>query len=360
MKRVFVWLAVIWMLFLSLSLPCMAEEHAFPDISLPPGLSSYFGSLPKETEDIASWLDTQAIMDFARISLEDALMRAAKGFLSLVAVAALCALMAVLSESVEQKGVMEAFGYLAVLGASSVTLSFLQKIFSDVAEHLETLSVFAVGIIPVYAGICTASGMGGLSVFGGNGLSLAASFAALLATQVLVPLLRVCFVLGFAASVSGISGISQISGSVRRFFVGMVGGVSTLLVAVFAFQTQIAAKSDTLAGRAVRYVTSTSLPLVGGALADASRTLSSAFSVMGGVVGGVGVAVVVLMLVPVMAELGILRICFLSASGMAEILSCHRIARLYRDAGALLGALMAITALVDAVLLFEFAILLRI
>jgi hypothetical protein len=44
---------------------------------------------------------------------------------------------------------------------------------------------------------------------------------------------------------------------------------------------------------------------------------------------------------------------------MAEILSCPRIASLYRACGGLLGALMATVSLVDAVWLFEFAVILR-
>ena len=75
---------------------------------------------------------------------------------------------------------------------------------------------------------------------------------------------------------------------------GTVGCVSAILTAVFAFQSVIAAKADTFGARTVRYVTSSVFPLVGGALSEASRTLSSAFSLVGGVLGGVGVAVVVL------------------------------------------------------------------
>jgi stage III sporulation protein AE len=173
-------------------------------------------------------------------------------------------------------------------------------------------------------------------------------------------MLHCCLLLGFSASVANLTGISQIAQSVRRFFVGMVGCVSAILTAVFAFQSVIAAKADTFGARTVRYVTTSVLPLVGGALSEASRTLSSAFSLVGGVLGGVGVAVVVLLLLPILLELWMLRLAFSAAGGMAQMLGCERLGMLYRQGGTLFGALLAIVSLLDAVLVFEFALMMKI
>ena len=72
---------------------------------------------------------------------------------------------------------------------------------------------------------------------------------------------------------------------------------------------------------------------------------------------GVGIVAVVFLMLPVLLQLWLFRLCLLSAGGMAQILSCQRLASLYRDSAALVGALMAATALVDAVLIFEFALI---
>ena len=352
--------AFFLLLFCLLALPSFAEEIKVPQFSLPEGLLAYWGELPENTEDLASWIDFSKIYHFGQDSLKNALSSFARCFMTLVSVSALCAMMGALSESTEHKGVKEAFSFTAVLSASAAMLYYLEAIFHGACVHLQTLSSFASGVIPVYAGLCTAGGMGGLSLTSGGGLALSSAFAALLSSKILLPFLSACFVLDFSASVSGLSGIAQISGTVRRFFVGAVGCVSALLTAVFSFQNQIAAKADTLGGRAVRYITAEVLPLVGGALAEASRTLSSAFSLVSGMVGSVGVMAVLFLLLPVLLELFMLRLCFLSAGGIAEILSLSRIAGLYRDGAALMGALLAVLSLVDAVLIFEFALLARI
>ena len=336
-----------------------AEELELPEIPLPEQLGDSLGQVSSDAASVVDWLDAKRVFSIAEDALTGGVSEAVALFFSLVSVLALTAVMESVSHSVENKGLVMAVGYLSVLLAAWEILGRLQGLLAMLSAHLDTMSAFAAGVIPIYGGICTSAGMGTLAASGGAGLSLTLSFAALLSAKVLFPLLRVCFLLDFCASVSGLSGIGIISASVRHFFVGLVGCVGTLLTAVFAFQTQIAAKADTLAGRTVRYVAQTALPLVGGALSEASRTLSSAFSLMGGIVGGVGVAVVVLLLVPVLLRLWLLRQCFLTAAGMAEILSCHRIASLYRAAGGLVGALMATVSLVDAVWLFEFAVILR-
>ena len=360
MKRSVLLILFVPILFFALSVGVQAEEYTLPSLPIPPELTEHFGALPSDANDLSGWFDTDRLVVFGQNAVQNAFTKAVQCFMALVAVASLCAVMGALANSIEHKGIVTAFSYTAVLVASAVMLSFLETVFSAATSHLKMLSAFASGVIPVYAGVCTAGGMGGLSLAGSGGLALASSFAALLSAKMLLPLLRICFVLGFSASVSGLPGISQISGTVRRFFVGAVGGVGTLLAAVFAFQSEIAAKADTLGGRTVRYVTASVLPLVGGALSEASRTLSSAFSLVSGMVGWVGVAAVLLLLLPILAELFVLRLCFLSAGGIAEILSLPRIAGLYRDGAALVGALMAILSLVDAVLIFEFALLARI
>lgn len=354
---VFVGLALFWVLIFPLF--GNANPIALPEIPLPQALTDALGKPSGDASELAGWLDAEKVFDIAKGALTGGISAAVSLFFTLVSVLALCAVMESLSHGLENQGIATAVGYLSVLSAASVMLDGLQSLLGLLSEHLDTMSAFTAGVIPIYGGICTASGMGSLAVGGSAGLSLTLSFAALLSAKVLFPLLRVCFLLDFCASVSGLSGIGSISASVRHFFVGLVGCVGTLITAVFAFQTQIAAKADTLAGRGVRYVTQTALPLVGGALSEASRTLSSAFSLMGGIVGGVGMAVVLLMLLPILIRLWLLRQCFLMAGGMAEILSCHQIAALYRACGALVGALMATVSIVDAVWLFEFAVILR-
>ncbi|MBE6639516.1 MAG: hypothetical protein E7616_08750 [Ruminococcaceae bacterium] len=360
MKRWYFWLSILPLLFLIMGLPAFAEEMTLPQIPFPEPLDRYFEDMPQEAGDLALWLDAKTLLAFGKTAFGKAASRAVKCFLELMCVAAVCAVMKALSESVENKGILNAFHYIAILSGSVAALSAVKTVFETAAQHIQTLSVFAAGIIPVYAGLCTASGMNGLSLTAGSGLAFFVSLAALLASKVLLPLMRVCFVLGFAASVSDLQGISQIAGTVRRFFVGLVGMIAALLTSVFAFQTAIAAKADTLSGRTLRYITSSALPLVGSALSEAGRTLSGAFSLMSGVVGGVGVAAVLLLFLPMLIELWLFRLCFLSAGGVAEILGCARIASLYRDGGALFGALMAVIAIVDTALIFEFGLLMRI
>ena len=360
MKRAVVMLFAACFLFFCFQAPCFAIESVpSPTLPLPPAVSDELGQLPEDAEQIVGWLDVNRLLGHFGEGMQDAFLAAVRCFFVLAAVAAISAAMTALSESVESRGIVTAFAYVTVLAGASASATLLKTVFEGAVRHMHTLSAFASGVIPVYAGICTASGMNGVSLAAGGGLSLLAAFAALIADNALLPLLRICCVLGFSSALSDIGGIAQISLLVRRFFVGTIGAVTALLTAVFAFQTGISAGADSLAGRAFRYVASSALPLVGGALSEASRTLSSAFSLMSAVAGGVGVAVVLWLMLPVMLELWALRLSFLLAGAVADILSLSRLSGLYRDAGALLGALMAILALLDAVLIFEFAMIMR-
>ncbi len=357
MRRAFFFFILLLLWAMPLGTLCHGQELSLPDLPVPEGLTQYLGEPDSDAENLAGWLDGKKVFDFAKESFSASLSLTLELFFSLLSVTALTAVIEALSKGVENKGIALSVGYLSVLCGASALLETLRDLVELTTNHLHSLGTFASGVIPVYVGICTASGMGGLGATSGTGLALCASFAALLAEKVLLPLLCICFLLDFCSSVSGLNGILAVSMAVRRFFVGMVGCAGALLTAIFAFQTRIAAKADTLAGRTVRYVTQTALPFVGAALSEASRTLAASFSLMGGVVGGVGIVAVVFLMLPVLLQLWLFRLCLLSAGGMAQILSCQRLASLYRDSAALVGALMAATALVDAVLIFEFALI---
>lgn len=337
-----------------------AQDIVLPSVPLPEELADSFGGLPENPGEVANWLDGEKVLSFAADRFSFSLENGLAAFLSLTGVSALSAVMGMLCLSIGRQGVMNAFDYTALLCGAVVMLAPVRAVMTGVEAHVATLSSFATGVIPLYMGVCTACGMNGLGIASGAGLSLAVSFSALLCSKILLPMLHCCLLLGFSASVANLTGISQIAQSVRRFFVGMVGCVSAILTAVFAFQSVIAAKADTFGARTVRYVTTSVLPLVGGALSEASRTLSSAFSLVGGVLGGVGVAVVVLLLLPILLELWMLRLAFSAAGGMAQMLGCERLGMLYRQGGTLFGALLAIVSLLDAVLVFEFALMMKI
>lgn len=361
MKRVVLGVIAAMIFFFSVCLRASAEEaYPLPDIPLPPTVSDELGQIPKDANDVVSWLDAAKLLSGFGQGVRESFLSGVRFFFLLASVSSVAAAMSALSQSVENKGVLTAFEYMTVLGGAVLSLSMLKTVFEGVVAHMETLSAFAVGVIPAYAGVCTAAGMNGLSLAAGGGLSFAGAFVALIAKEGLMPLLRICFIFGCSAAISGISGISQISALVRRFFVGAIGAVGAILTAVFAFQTNISAKADSLAGRAFRYVASSALPLVGNALSEASRTLSSAFSLMSGVTGGVGVAAVLLLMVPIATELWMLRLAFLLAGAVSDVLDLPKLSGLYRDAGALLGALLAILTLVDAVLILEFAMIMRV
>ena len=360
MRKAVTILPILLFLFFFWQTAVSAEGYEMPEITLPDEVEQGIGTLPESSEQVYTWFDASKLLSRLQDSFGGAFSDALGCFFGLLSVSAVSALMSSLSQSVENKGIANAFGYLQVLTAGLLSVGSLQSVFTAVAEHLQTLSVFAAGVIPVYTGICTAVGMNGLSLSVGSGLSLSVSFLALIAESALLPLLRICFLLGFSSAVSDVEGIGQIASLVRRFFVGIIGAVGALLATVFAFQSVVAAKADSLAGRAFRYVASSALPLVGGALSEASRTLSSAFSRLGGVAGGAGVVSVLWLVLPIMLQLWLLRLAFFLAGAVSDMLCLPTLSGLYRDAGALLGALMAIVALMDAVLIFEFAMLMQV
>ena len=99
------------------------------------------------------------------------------------------------------------------------------------------------------------------------------------------------------------------------------------------------------------------VPVSGGAVSSTLGTLASSVELLRGSIGAVGVAIIILMLLPVIIELALLRLTFSIGCFCSSALGCSGEARLLGELDSLYGYLEGVAVLSAAVFIVAFGLL---
>jgi stage III sporulation protein AE len=113
---------------------------------------------------------------------------------------------------------------------------------------------------------------------------------------------------------------------------------------VLAFQSVIAKSADTAAVKGVKFVLGNSVPVVGGALADAVGTLTSSLGLLKSTVGIVSAAIICLIFALPIIKLLIWKLAFDASSAISSALSLKKESKFFAEMGDIVGFLAAISA----------------
>ena len=209
--------------------------------------------------------------------------------------------------------------------------------------------------------------MGALYAMGGNVGAAAANQSTLVLTfsliewiggQTVIPLFSLCLsfsLLGvFDTAVAG--RMQLVTSKLKKWYTTALAIVMIVLSTVLAAQTTLAARADSLTFRTVRFAVSSSVPLVGGGVADMLRNAASGLTWLRGLVGVGGVVLLVWLLVPHVLRLLAVRWLYSLAEDVAAWMDCREEGRLLGEVRSLYGYLLAVVSV--SVLCFLFALLL--
>ena len=198
------------------------------------------------------------------------------------------------------------------------------KLADGLKEYLSRLSVLVNACVPVTAAISIAGGGVNRAAVSTNGMMLGLAIVETLASQGLFPIIKLCMGLCAASGIGGGLKIGSIAGTVRGAVLFMFSLMGAILSAVTTFQSSIAARADSLSMRAVKFAASHSVPDVGGVAGDAVGAVAESLSLVKGTVGWVGVALIIVITLPMAANILLTRLGFAVAELAADILGLDR------------------------------------
>lgn len=270
----------------------------------------------------------------------------------------LCALMRAISGEMESSGSQQAFRVAGSVCASAAILTAIIPVIERASQTIQELSAFMLGFIPVYSGVIAVSGRPASAVAYQTVTLAAAQFFSQLAGTMIVPLVGIFLAVCTAGSVADGVDVKGIAQGAKNLAGWVLGLCLTVFVALLTLQSLTAGAADNVSTRAVKFVLSSAVPVVGGALSEAYSSLSGCLGLVKNAVGIFGIVVMAASFLPVLASVGLTMLALNIAGCVGEVLGETRTAGIVRSASSALAVLGGLILCYGMMILSSAAILL--
>ena len=353
-KRCGMWLALIflalWMLTLSANAEWEAASEAYGDLlqsiprdvaeRLPEGIFSE--DLFTVGEAVREATGFSKVMEVVGDVLCSDLSGAFSLFGGLLGVLVLSAVLAAARGALGSPPLSKA---VALCGASAVAgclLSLTANAITQIIEFLRRLTAFINGMIPVVGTLFAMGGNVGTAVVASSGLMMLLNLVENICAATLVPVVGMCIAVAVSGALFGSTDLRGLSNFIKKTYTFFLGTVMLVLTFTLSVQTSLAAGADGLAMKSARMLAGRAIPVVGGAVGETFRTLAAGIGYLKTTVGGVGITVVALMLLPPLLTVLLYRLGLIAACAVADLLGCAAESRLIDAFVTVFGYMLAV------------------
>ena len=189
----------------------------------------------------------------------------------IVGILLLCALLTGLDNGTRFTG-----GVINLIGTLSVCTALIYPIsacMTEAARLVEGASVFILACVPVLTGLLAAGGQPTAAASYSFWMLGAGNLISVFSAVILLPLLHVFLTFSLVSGISPqirLQGFCDLFSKVIKWVLGLT---TTVFSAVLGMQTLVTSTADVTGTRAVRFMVSSAVPIVGSALGDAAATV---------------------------------------------------------------------------------------
>ncbi len=288
-------------------------EQFFNDQLVQSGASALYDDLPEDTRRMFEKLGVDAFSFDALLSLQPQTALSTLGdllseetsapfqaALSMLGVMLLLGFFSMMGVTNTDHGMV--FRVVATLAVVTPMLVPLWQTVQRVQAASDSATVFSLSFTPVYAGILAAGGGTVSAASFQTSMLAAAEGISLLIGSVIIPLASVAFAIGICGGMHCDLHLGEVGALCNRVVVWILGISLTIFVGILSLQGVLSATADSVGGRMMRFSVAGFVPIVGGSLSEALYVVRGCLSALKGSVGGFGILVTVLTVLPPLIE----------------------------------------------------------
>jgi stage III sporulation protein AE len=252
-----------------------------------------------------------------------------------------------------------ALSFCATLSLCLVIISLQRTRFFEIASLFSVLRELSAALVPM---------MGALYAMGGSVAAAVANhgimsaFLAVLETVIagtVLPVAGICLCLGLLDALSGKGELRSLAVLIKRTYTWCFSLLMLLLCGTLGMQSTLAKGSDGLAMRTVRFAAGSFLPVVGGSISEALRTVTGSVAYLRSVAGMAAVLALFFLFLPVFVSLLLNRIVFLLGGAMAKLMGCDGEEKLLAELASVYGYFLAVIASLFVTMTFSLTLMAR-
>lgn len=323
---------------------------------IPDSLRQYFNTDEGLSQETVKNLDGEFFLSFIIQNLGEGVSAGLSLFLFILSIISITSLFNSFASHLSPK--MQSVINFASSACCAVSVfSVISDDLTGVVNAVDSTNTFLSTFAPIVSLIYASAGEINGAVVASSGTLFNISVTNIMTHSVLMPVLRVCFSLEVISAISGKSNLSSIASTLKNIFIFICGIIMTVITTVFAYQTIVAQGTDTTLLRTARFAMG-SLPIVGGALSEAARTLAGSFGLIKSLTGTIGVCVILITVLPPLIYIFISKIIMSLSRILAAALECDNLAGILKGGEDILSFSGAILIIFDIAAVFSVSVLL--
>lgn len=311
-----------------------------------------------DAQAIGALFDADYIMALCTDLLKDGLAAGLKLFAALLGLIIISAILARCAE-LFTNGKTQVFDHAILIIASLELYGALYSLFELTQTYLSNINDYMTAISAAISSIMLLSANVSVAATQSVWLGLLLTFSEKISYSLLLPLLQMSFALTIVSSICPELNLRSVTAFIRQICTTLLVASMTLITVIMAFQTNIAAASDSLGLRSIKFAASNSIPLIGGLVSESMKTLATSLSLVKSIAGMVGVIGLLLCALLPLSILFTCRSALSLSSTAADLLQSGGIKPLIDETVKLVGFLIAILLTFSIFYLFTLSILIH-
>lgn len=258
----------------------------------------------------------------------------------IMAAALLCTIFQNISE--QGSSVSEIYNTAGILTVILSVYSCIDTAVAIITSALETLSVFMLSYIPIFASVTASAGhFAAAGSYYGSDLFLCECIA-FASKTLLMPLVSVLTAMSVTGAINPDMRLGRVSFTVKKAVQWILGILTTLFTGLLTIQSTVGASADSLRSKAVRLTASSFIPFVGGAVSESYSAIKGSIGVIKTGTGAVGVIIIALIVIPPIIAVIADRAAISLGKLFCEMLGLDRTAALLDELGTVLAIAMSV------------------
>ena len=259
-----------------------------------------------------------------------------------VGIIVLCALMNALKQSMAKDKLKEVFQVVSILCICAAVITPVIDCISKTGKTIFDCSNFLISFVPVLSGVMTAGGQIVTATSYQVFLFWAAELVSVIVSRTLVPFLGIYLAIAITSSMNTEFRLDKIADSLKSFICWSLGGLLTVFVGILSIQGIVASSADTVSLKATKFLISSVVPVVGGALSDALGSVQSCVKLLKTSVGAYGIIIAVMTFLPLLIESISWLLVTKISQVVAEFLGVGGVTPVLKATSSVLGIILAI------------------
>ena len=249
-------------------------------------------------------------------------------FASCFAIILLCALFDGLKTTVENSSLNGILSSIASICTCGVIIAPIVGCISSVAQTIKAFGNFMICFIPVFGAAIAVSGGESSSLGYTTNLFFASQIVSLIIANILLPAIGIFLALSIVSSLNRNFNIGGIISSIKKTVIFILSLLLIVFVGLFTMQNAVSVSADEVGMKVAKFASSSFIPIIGGSLGDAMSTVVGCLMLIKSAVGGFGILVCVVTLLPSILMLVFFIISISLTSGLAQALNVSSIANM--------------------------------